>query len=117
MAGHKAAIQLIREADRGQLLDDLQRGVDDIVEAIEAAHGQGTGEVTIKLKIRSEAEGAYKISAALAVKVPQPKRLDTLMFLDADSGDLVRRDPRQPELPAVVDADFRNRRGSADTEE
>lgn len=46
----KAAIQIIREADRGQLLTDLQGGLDEIVNGIEQ-HG-GQGEIVIKLKIK-----------------------------------------------------------------
>lgn len=106
-------IEIIRTADRGQLFEDMQKGVDAIVAAIEAARGAGTGELTLKLKIKSTSEGVYAITPDLSVKVPKPKRLDMLTFLDEASGELVRRDPRQPDLPAVVAADELNRRRGA----
>ena len=106
------AIQIIRDADRGQVLQDLQRGLDEIVQAIEADRGQGVGEITLKLKIKSKSEGAYTIIPSLTIKVPQPARLETLAFLD-NEGELQRYDPRQPVLPSVVEADFRNNQGGA----
>lgn len=101
-------IQMIRDADRGRVLADLQQGVDEIVTAIENARGAGAGEITLKLKIKSKSEGTYTITPQVSVKVPQPPRADMIAFLDESTGELVRRDPRQPDLPAVVDADFRN---------
>ncbi len=108
----KAAIQMIREADRGQLLIDAQAGIDQIVQAIEDAHGVGKGKVTLTFEITSEVPGAYTIASKLDVKVPQPKRLDAQFFL-SDSGELQRHDPRQPPLPSVVEADALNRRRTA----
>jgi len=107
----KAAIQMIREADRGQLLIDAQEGIDAIVAAIEAAHGVGKGKVTLTFEITSEVPGAFTIDGKLDVKVPQPKRLGAQFFL-GDDGELSRTDPRQPVLPVVVRADQLNRRQS-----
>lgn len=105
----KAAIQMIREADRGQLLINAQEGIDQIVQAIEDAHGEGKGKVTLTFEITSEVPGAFTIASKLDVKVPQPKRLDAQFFLGND-GELSRTDPRQPTLPSVVRADEMNRR-------
>ena len=107
----KAALQMIREADRGQLLVDAQTALDKIVDAIEAAHGAGKGKLTLSFDIVSEAPGAYTITGKLDFKVPQPKRLDSQFFL-LESGELSRTDPRQPVLPSVVRADALNRRAS-----
>lgn len=101
----KAAIQIIREADRGQLLDDLQKSLDDIVTAINS-HG-GEGKIVITLKVKAKGD-AFQVSSALDVKVPMPPRLDSIMFFDPDRGELTRADPRQPVMPSVVEADFRN---------
>ncbi len=112
----KAAIQMIREADQGQLLIDFQEGVDLIVQAIEDAHGAGKGKLTLTFEITSEVPGAFTIASKLDVKVPQPKRLDAQFFL-SDSGELSRTDPRQPVLPSVVRADALNRRQGAGDDE
>lgn len=102
----QSIIPLIRDADRGRLVQEMQVGLDDIVAAIEAARGAGTGEITVKLKIKSTAEGVYAITPDLKVKLPVPKRSDMMTFL-TNEGELVRRDPRQPDIPGVVPADFR----------
>lgn len=107
MARHPI-IQLLRDADRGRLIGDMQDGMSRIVDAIENARGAGTGEITLKIKIKSKSEGAYTLTPSLSVKVPEAGRQDMITYLDESSGELMRRDPRQPDLPAVVEADFRN---------
>ena len=99
----KAAFQMTREADRGQLLIDAQTALDEIVQAIKDAHGVGKGKITLTFEITSEVPGAFTIDSKLNFKVPQPKRL----------GAHSRTDPRQPVLPSVVRADTLNRRQSA----
>jgi hypothetical protein len=101
-------IPMLRRLDRGRAMLDLQKGISDIVAAIEQNRGAGAGEVTLKIKIKCEAEGSYTLEPTVTAKVPQPKRLKTTTFLDEESGDLLDRDPRQPDLPSVVQADFRN---------
>jgi len=108
----KVAFQMIREADRGQLLIDAQTALDQIVQAIEDAHGVGKGKITLTFEITSEVPGAFTIDGKLDFKVPQPKRLGAQFFL-SDSGELSRTDPRQPVLPSVVRADQMNLRQSA----
>lgn len=105
----QGALQILREADRGQLLDDFDLALADIANAIEK-NGGGTGTIKITVAIEAKAEGAYQVSTKLDVKIPQPPRLPGLLFREEDSGEFTRRDPRQPELPSVVDADFKNRR-------
>ena len=107
MARHQV-IQMIRDLDRGRLLADMQEGMSRIVDAIETARGAGTGEIVLKIKVKSKSEGTYHLSPTLSVKVPEPQRAEMVTFLDEQSGELMRRDPRQPDLPSVVDADFRN---------
>lgn len=107
MARHQV-IQMIRDLDRGRLLADMQDGMSRIVDAIEAARGAGTGEIVLKIKVRSKSEGTYHLVPTLKVTVPEPTRAEMVTFLDEQSGELMRRDPRQPDLPSVVEADFRN---------
>ncbi len=103
----KSAIQLIREVDRGQLLHDFEAALDDIVEAVEA-HG-GKGSITIKLSLSRKSD-AYEVKGDLKFDVPQPPRLGAIFFFDSGAGELTRKDPRQPDLPAIVEADFNNSR-------
>jgi hypothetical protein len=103
----KSVMQLIREADRGQLLDDAEQALQEIVNAIEM-HG-GAGEMTFKFKVKKKGD-AYLIGSEMKHSVPQPPRVEALFFFDADEGELTRKDPRQPQLQSVVDADSFNRR-------
>ncbi len=101
-------IPLIRDADRGRLVPDMQAAMNDIVAAIEENRGKGKGKITLTLSIESKAEGSYTITPSLAVKVPERARADMATFLDETTGELIRRDPRQPDLPGVAPVDFRS---------
>lgn len=103
----KSLIQIIREADRKKLVDDAQDALDKIRAAIDE-HG-GSGELTIKLKIKKKGD-AFIFGSELKHTVPQPPRVESIFFFNADEGEFSRTDPRQPDLPVVVDAEFANRR-------
>lgn len=109
-------VTLIRDLDRGRIIPEMNEAMSQIVEAIEEARGAGTGEITLKLKVKSKSEGVYTIIPTLTVKKPERPRTEMLTFYDEQSGELIRRDPRQPDLPSVVLADELNnrRRGATD---
>lgn len=111
----KSFIQIIRQGDRGQLLQDCEKALEDIITAINS-YG-GTGSITIKAKIKGKGD-AFVVSTELKHEIPAPPRTDAMFFYDTEQGELTRRDPRQPDLPAVVEADFKNgvQRRSADGE-
>jgi hypothetical protein len=96
---------IIAEADRGQLLEDAEMAIQEILTALADEHDR-TGEVTIKVKFKTK-NGAVQIMPELQHKLSKPERLATVMFLN-DDGELSRRDPRQPVMPSVVEADFAN---------
>lgn len=100
-------IPLLRRLDRGRVVLDLGEGLARIVEAIEAG-ANGTGEVNLKVKVKSEVEGTYILDPEVTVKIPKPKRLKSTTFFNEETGGLDDRDPRQPDLPSVVAADFQN---------
>lgn len=96
---------IIAEADRGQLRVDTDFAIEEILTAL-ADDYERTGEVTIKVKFKTK-NGVIQILPELSHKLSKPDRVVTFMFL-TDDGDLSRRDPRQPVMPSVVDADFNN---------
>lgn len=98
---------IIAEADRGQLLEDAEDAIEEILTALADEHDR-TGEVTVKIKFKTK-NGAVQIMPELAHKLSKPERLVTTMFL-SDNGVLTRRDPRQPVHPSVAEADELNRR-------
>jgi hypothetical protein len=104
---------IIAEADRGQLLQDAEDAIEEILTALADEHDR-TGEVTIKVKFKTK-NGAVQIMPELTHKLSKPERLATVMFLN-DNGELTRRDPRQPLHPSVVEADELNRRRGGSTE-
>lgn len=104
---------IIAEADRGQLLEDAELAIQDILTALSDEHDR-TGEVTVKIKFRTK-NGVVNILPELQHKLSKPERLVTTMFLN-DDGELTRRDPRQPVMPSVADADELNRRRAASTQ-
>ena len=98
---------IIRDADRGQLMEDADTAIQAILDALSLDY-ERTGEVTIKVKFTTK-NGAVQILPSLDHKLSKPERLPTIMFLDQE-GTLTRRDPRQPVMPSVVEADELNRR-------
>lgn len=105
---------IIAEADRGQLLTDADYAIEEILTAL-ADDYERSGELTIKVKFKTK-NGAVQIMPELNHKLSKPERVTTLMFL-TDGGELSRRDPRQPVMPSVADADELNRRRAAGKEE
>jgi hypothetical protein len=97
---------IIAEADRGQLLEDAEAAIEEILTALADEHDR-TGEVTVKIKFKTK-NGAVQIMPELVHKLSKPERLATVMFL-GDNGVLTRRDPRQPLHPSVTEADELNR--------
>lgn len=98
---------IIAEADRGQLLTDADYAIEEILTALSDDY-ERSGELTIKVKFKTK-NGAVQILPELTHKLSKPERVTTLMFL-TDGGELSRRDPRQPVMPSVSDADELNRR-------
>lgn len=101
---------IIAEADRGQLLTDADFAIEEILTAL-ADDYERSGEVTIKIKFKTK-NGAVQILPELGHKLSKPERVTTLMFL-TEGGELSRRDPRQPVMPSVTEADELNRRRAA----
>lgn len=96
---------IIADADRGQLRVDADFAIEEILTALNDDY-ERTGEVTIKVKFKTK-NGVIQVLPELSHKLSKPERVVTLMFL-TDDGELIRRDPRQPVMPSVVEADFKN---------
>jgi hypothetical protein len=99
--------QMLAESDRGKLLDDAEYELATILAAIGSDFDR-KGEISIKFKVTTK-NGVIIINSSVTAKLSEPERLPTMMFLD-DNGNLGRKDPRQPVMPSVVDADTLNNR-------
>ncbi len=106
----KSIFQVLKEADRGNLLPDAEAQLAAMVTAVN--EGGGAASMTIKLTVKRQGD-AFLVASEVKSVLPKPRRIDALFFLDEDTGDLTRRDPRQPVLSSVVDADELNARRAA----
>jgi hypothetical protein len=75
----------------GELTDELA----DLVTAVREHDKPGTLTLTITVKPNAD---SFFVSDEVKVKAPRAERGSSLFFAD-DTGNLMRRDPRQPELP------------------
>ena len=75
-----------------QLNDQLQ----ELVQA--GTKHRKAGEIALTLKVSPNGETAVSVAAAVKAKIPEGARGVTVFFADA-SGNLLRRNPNQPELP------------------
>jgi len=112
---NKSVMEVLRRVDRGQLLNDIDKALVDIGHGIDENNG-GKGTITIKLVIKSKAKtDALQISGDVAFTVPKRSRVDAILYFDPDAGEegeMAPKDPRQPDIPAVVEADELNERRS-----
>jgi len=56
------------------------------------------GEITVTLKVNPNGETAVSVTAAIKAKIPEAAKGVTIFFADG-GGNLLRRNPNQPELP------------------
>jgi hypothetical protein len=72
---------------------------DDLAELVSAVQmHRKPGEISVTLKVTPNGERAVSVTAATKVKMPEPSKGVTTFFT-TQAGDLLRRDPNQPELP------------------
>lgn len=69
--------------------------LNDVVQAVIAT--RKVGELTLKLKVSPNGEHGVMISEDIKTKVPELTRGTSAFFAD-ESGNLLRRDPRQGEM-------------------
>lgn len=87
---------VLRELSSGATYEQLGSALNEIVAAVKTT--RKTGELTLKLKVKINGEIGVSIEDEIKAKVPEPSRGTTIFFAD-EYGNLMRRDPRQSELP------------------
>jgi hypothetical protein len=95
-APRKTFTSFLHEQRGGVLHAELTDALAELVAKV-AEHEKG-GTLTLKITIKPEADGAVKVADEVAIKAPRPASRPSLFFTDS-SGNLSRRNPRQPELP------------------
>lgn len=87
---------VLRDLCGGSTYEELGGKLNEIVAAVRET--RKVGELSFKLKVKYNGEIGVIIEDEIKAKVPEPSRGTTVFFAD-DSGNLLRRDPRQPDLP------------------
>lgn len=88
--------EILSQIRKGKCIIEAQ---DKLQELVKQCRDTGkTGELTLKLKVKPGAHGEMLVTGTSDAKVPKPDVVSTLFF-DADNGDLLREDPKQPEIP------------------
>lgn len=99
--GHRF-VDLLATLRRGTLLEDCSEELNALVAQV--LETEKPGELTLKLRLTPQKNDAsvIVIRDSLTVKAPKAEVADTIAYVGAD-GEISRRDPRQPELPALVE--------------
>lgn len=92
------AHELIAEFGNGSLNDRLTAAIKEVAEAV-ALQGK-PGGVTLKLAF-SEKAGGVVLGSTITTNLPKSK--NEQFYFVAGDGELSRRDPNQPQLPAFED--------------
>lgn len=90
--------QLVEKARGGVLQADLNAQIRDLLGKIQETGKEG--KIALELRFKPAGQGRVEVSTAIKSSVPQPTTESTLFYITGE-GRLSRRDPRQPELPAL----------------
>lgn len=95
-------LDAVRELREGATLHELG---EQLVKLVQAVRDTGRpGSLKLELKVKPASKGSTVTVLALedviTVKQPAAERGSTILYAGADNS-LTRRDPRQPELPAM----------------
>lgn len=87
---------VLGSVEGGVAFNQINEALQDLVVAVQNTHK--AGEITVTLKITPNGEHAVSVAASFKTKEPAPAKAVTIFYADG-GGNLLRRDPRQPELP------------------
>lgn len=93
---------IVGSLEGGRAFEQLNDSLIEVVTAV-LAHRK-VGEITLTVKVSPNGETAVSVVPTIKVKVPEAARAVTTFFAD-EHGNLLRRDPRQRELPLREVAD------------
>jgi hypothetical protein len=84
----------LREQRKGSLVAELGEALNHLADKV--LELDKPGEITIKLKLSPHGE-MIAVHDQVVLKVPEPDKPPSLYF--SDNGNLIRHNPRQPDLP------------------
>jgi hypothetical protein len=89
-------LDLLREHRGGLTHDELSEALQELIEGVVAE--RKAGKMTLELTIKPQGDGAVMVVSEVKVKPPKPADRASLFFVTPENN-LVRQDPRQPNLP------------------
>jgi hypothetical protein len=103
---------VLQELDRGRVHDEASTKLHDLINDVIDCEKDGT--LTIKIKVGPIAKNDVSVLVVSAdVDSRPPKQPRTSAYFVDRSGNLTRRDPRQPEIPGLHDASAYTPRSNA----
>lgn len=97
----RSFVDTMREVRAGQVLDDLDAKLQELVQAVQSTGG--AGELTLKISVKpmKGSTEACVVADDIKLKTPQIKSAGTVMF-PTPEGNLSRKHPRQEEIPGIT---------------
>lgn len=89
-------LDLLREHRNGLTHDELSDAMNDLVASV-ASEGKA-GKLTLTIGVKPHGDGAVMVMDEVKVTKPKPTKGGSLFFVTPENN-LVRQDPKQPNLP------------------
>jgi hypothetical protein len=97
---------VLRDLRFGVALDEISEEFNRLVAAVD--NTGRPGELTLKIKLKPSTAGAIEVLDEVKAKVPTLPKESSLFFPTVE-GNLVRNDPRQPEIPGLKEVAAMNK--------
>jgi hypothetical protein len=95
----RAFVDTLRDIRDGELLNELPRKLQEVIEGVQATGKKG--KLTIVLELSPAKANMFVLTDDVKQVIPEPERDTTTVFFITEESDLSRRDPRQPKLPEM----------------
>lgn len=92
----------LREIRYGEALDELSVTMAELVSAV--SNTQKTGSITLTIKLKPAGGGTIEVIDDIKAKIPTLPKGTSIFFATPDNN-LVRNDPRQPDLSGLKSVD------------
>ena len=96
----RSFVDTMREVRSGQVLQELDDKLQQLVQAVQSTGGGGKLTITIDVKPMKGSTEAVIVTDDIKLKAPEIKSQGTVMF-PTPEGNLSRAHPKQMELPTV----------------
>jgi hypothetical protein len=90
----------LRDIRGGEVLDELEAKLQELVQAVQSTNGSGQIKLTIDVKPMKGSTEAVVVTDNIVLKKPAVKSSGTVMFPTVE-GNLQRHHPKQDDLPGI----------------